>query len=85
MELIDRKNKIIIDWSAKAGCTSAMEIFFRHMGILREHCKVSDEALHYGPWVHHYREKVFSKNNLVTEKDLKSPDYFRIKFLDREF
>ena len=83
MELIDRKNKIIIDWSAKAGCTGVIEMFFRHMGILREHCKESDGSLHYGPWVHHYRENTFSKNknNRVTEKDLMRADYFKIKFV----
>ncbi len=71
--LIDRKNKIIMSWSAKAGCTIAVKMFFHNMGILKD-------ALRYHHWVHRYRGRVFYKKfgNPTTE-EWNSPNYFKFK------
>jgi len=50
--IVDRRNKIVLLWSAKAGCTFAIKWIFRHMGLLQK-------ALAYHPWVHRYRRDVF--------------------------
>jgi hypothetical protein len=71
--LIDRKNKIIMDWSAKAGCTLAVRMFFKHMGIL-------ETALAYSSWVHDYREAFFYNHfGLVFLDDYLNPEYFKFK------
>lgn len=70
--LIDRKHKLIMGWSAKAGCTICIKMFFEHMGILQE-------ALEYNPWVHRYREDIFNKTNVVTESDFHDSSYFKFK------
>jgi hypothetical protein len=70
--LIDRKNMVIMDWSAKAGATVLTKMFFNHMGIL-------DEALEYSSWIHWYRTNIFWKKNPTTMDDLKNPSYFKFK------
>ena len=34
--LIDREKKVIMDWSPKSGCTIAVKMFFRQMGLFGE-------------------------------------------------
>lgn len=71
--LIDRNNKIIMGWSAKAGCTISVKMFFDHMGIL-------EEALNYNKWVHEFRCMVFyQKYGTPTEKDILHSNYFKFK------
>jgi hypothetical protein len=70
--LIDREHRIIMDWSAKAGCTVAVKMFFRYMGLL-------NEALEYSPWVHEYRRDVFYETHSVERHDLDDPSYFKFK------
>lgn len=72
--LLDRNNKVIIDWSPKAGCTIMVKMFFRNMGLL-------EEALNYNSWIHEYRMHVFSKTHPITFDDLKNPEYYKIKFV----
>lgn len=50
--LIDPKNKLVLMWSAKSGCTFAIKWFLYQMNLL-------DEANEMYWWVHSYREKVF--------------------------
>lgn len=72
--LIDRKNKIIMDWSAKAGCTLAIRMFFKHMGIL-------EKALAYSHWVHNYREAFFNNEFGIADEELSNPEYFKFKIV----
>lgn len=72
--LLDKENKIVMDWSAKAGCTLLTHMFFRKMGIL-------DKALAFNPWVHNYRERFYDENGYVTMKILNNPDYYKFKFV----
>jgi len=72
--LIDRERKIIMDWSPKTGCTLAVKMFFRQLGIL-------DEALAYHSWVHEYRMHVFSKQHPTTLEDLKNPEFYKFKIV----
>ena len=76
--LKDDKNKIILDWSPKAGCTILTKMFFRNMGLL-------DEALQYDSWVHEYRMHVFSKNHSINIEDLKNPSFYKIKVVRNPF
>ncbi|MDQ3050325.1 MAG: sulfotransferase family protein [Bacteroidota bacterium] len=76
--LIDTKNKIILDWSPKAGCTIMVKMFFRNMGLL-------EEALEYNSWIHEYRMHVFSKVHPITLDDLKSSQFYKVKFVRNPF
>lgn len=72
-DLLDKKNKIVMDWSAKGGCTLIIKMFFNKMGVL-------EDALSYDPWIHEYRMKIFyRKNGYVTNKILNNPDYYKFK------
>ena len=73
--LIDRKNKIIMGWSPKAGSAVACKMFFEHMGLLQE-------ALEYGDFAHNYREKIFySKFGRSTIEELHNPNYLKFKVI----
>lgn len=77
--LIDRKNRIILEWSAKAGCTIGTKLFFRHLGIL-------EEAESYHRWIHTFRTREFYKRYGITRhKDLCSPEFTKIKIVREPF
>lgn len=61
--LFDRERGVIMDWSARAGGTVAVKMFFRHMGLL-------DTALAHSAWVHDYRRQRFYEEHPVTSTDL---------------
>ncbi|MBA2490592.1 MAG: sulfotransferase family 2 domain-containing protein [Gammaproteobacteria bacterium] len=46
--IVDSRHKVVLLWSAKAGCTFAVKWMLGHMGLLQE-------ALAHHRWVHHYR------------------------------
>jgi hypothetical protein len=50
--LLSRKHRLLLLWSAKAGCTFAVKWFLHHEGLLQE-------SLNYSPWVHNYRQDIF--------------------------
>jgi hypothetical protein len=54
--LYDYDQKIVLMWSAKAGCTFFCKWFFAQMNLL-------DAALYYHPWVHLFREEVYYKSD----------------------
>lgn len=45
---------VVVCWSAKAGCTTALKWFLHHTGRL-------DEALAFDRWPHHYRSRVLTQ------------------------
>lgn len=69
---MDKKNKIIMGWSAKAGCTISVKMFFEHMGIL-------DEALAFSPWVHNYRMSIFYNKFGIPQEEFQDKQYFKFK------
>jgi len=78
--LYDYKNKIVLLWSAKAGCTFAIKWFFFQMNLL-------DAALYYHPWIHYYRDEVYHnsagyKSNL---NSLWNDDYKVVKIVRNPF
>jgi hypothetical protein len=78
--LIDRKNKIIMSWSAKAGCTVAVKMFFHHMGILHKALAHEKKLGGNFPDTSMYRRKVFYKKfGAPTKVELASPKYFKFK------
>lgn len=78
LALVDDQNRLIMDWSAKAGCTIATKMFFRHMGLLME-------AETYDAWIHNYREQIFYRTHRVTPDKLRDPAYFRFKVVRDPF
>lgn len=76
--LIDRDRKVIMDWSPKSGCTIAVKMFFRQMGLL-------EEALAHHVWVHEYRMHVFSKRHPISLEDLASDEYYKFKIVRNPF
>lgn len=51
VQLVDYTNKILMDWTPKADCTSAVVMFLEHMGIYHK--------IHYSGWPHEFRLKKF--------------------------
>ncbi|MCC6206962.1 MAG: sulfotransferase family 2 domain-containing protein [Gammaproteobacteria bacterium] len=78
LALVDDQNRLIMDWSAKAGCTIVTKMFLRHMGLL-----VEAEA--YDAWVHNYREQVFYRTHRTTMDKLRDPEYFKFKVVRNPF
>ena len=80
--IIDSRNRIVLLWSAKAGCTFAVKWLLNHMGLL-------DEALAYNPWIHRYRmDRLYqSHQHDASVKDFcKSPSSYRVvKFVREPF
>jgi hypothetical protein len=62
--LYSKEKNLALFWSAKSGCTYAVKWFFHHAGLL-------DTALSYSPWVHDFREQVYSVSPEFTA-DIKS-------------
>ena len=58
--LIDPNNKIILVWSPKSACTSAVIWFFKVSGLY-------DEALAYDRWPHKYRQKVYYTSDMCLQ------------------
>src|SRR5215813_12169016 len=71
--LIDRRHRLLLDWSAKAGCTLAIKMLFRYQGLVDEAEKVTD-------WVHNYRVRVYyARHGLATHRDLIDPGLLKMK------
>lgn len=68
---MDKKNKIIMGWTPKAGCTVAIQMFLDHMGILEEALEPSILS------VHDYLHKVFFTKFGIA--DFSNPEYFKFK------
>jgi hypothetical protein len=62
--LYSKEKNLALFWSAKSGCTYAVKWFFYHAGLL-------DTALSYNPWVHDFREQVYSVSSEF-KSDIKS-------------
>src|SRR5947209_6686716 len=74
--LIDERHKLVMLWSEKASCTTAIVMMLRHMGLLEE-----AKAYHY--WIHKYRSEVFYKKYGFVDlnKHLLSGKYFVFKVI----
>jgi hypothetical protein len=70
--VIDEKHRLVMLFTPKAGCTRAVIMMFKHMGLL-------DEARAYSPWIHDYRSRC--KFVIVPERHLYSGDYFVFKVI----
>lgn len=79
LPIIDPRNKLVLIWSAKSGCTFALKWMFCHMGVF-------DEA---SPRVHKYRiEKLYPSRRYRAAVDdfLRAPCAYRaIKFVRSPF
>lgn len=67
-DLIDHKNKLIMGWTPKAGCTTSVMMFFEHMGLLEESLKIDG-------WSHTYREQIFKHQYPCYKENLFEPSY----------
>lgn len=61
--LVDKRRKILMFWTPKAGCTTAKSLFLQHMGLL-------PIALSYDAWVHNFCDAV--SNGLNPHEDILS-------------
>lgn len=71
--LYDKKNKVILDWSHKCGCTVTTKMFFSAMGLLDDVQKFRSGG------IHTYRTKKFRYDHPVTTKDVLNPENFLFK------
>ena len=74
--IIDEKSKLIMLWTRKAGCTTSCIMMFKHMGLLEDVLKYSQE-------IHKYRKEVFYKEHGFVNIDdhLLSKKYFIFKVI----
>jgi len=56
LPLYDKKNEILIDWSAKGGSILIVSMFFEQMGL-------SKKAQSHSGWIHDYRCDIFQGSN----------------------
>jgi hypothetical protein len=71
--LYDKKNKVILDWSHKCGCTVTTRMFFDAMGLLGDVKKFRSGG------IHTYRTKKFRYDHPVTTRDILSSENFLFK------
>lgn len=77
--LVDRKNRVLLEWSAKSGCSVGSMMFFRHMGLL-------EEAKNQSKWIHDYRINTFyPKHGLATYGDMLDPGFIKLKIVRNPF
>ena len=71
--LLDEKHHIIMDWSPKAACTKAVEMFWNEMGIYR--------GVYYpqNAFVHDFRPSFMKACGLVNEGMMRSSKYYKFK------
>ena len=71
--LLDEKHHIIMDWTPKAACTKAVEMFWNEMGIYR--------GVHYpqDAFVHNYRKNYEKVCGSVTKQMFNSNKYYKFK------
>lgn len=71
-------DNVLIDWSAKAGCTTVVQMVFKKLGILKL-------ALDYHPtgWVHDFRQDRYYRmyKEHADETYFRSKDIVKIKFV----
>jgi hypothetical protein len=80
--IVDSRNKLVLLWSAKSGCTFAVKWMFSHMGLL-------EEAAAYHPWIHKYRTEqlYYSRRHIAAVEDFcNSPSSYRfVRFVRQPF
>ena len=67
----------MIDWSAKAACTTVVQMVFKRLGLL-------ETAMEYHPtgWVHDWRQEVYNHQKPLDDiASWSNPDMFKIKFV----
>ena len=69
--LLDEKHRIIMDWSPKAACSKAVEMFWNNMGIYRE--------VYYAGFIHNYRISFENSCGSVNWNMVKSSKYYKFK------
>ena len=75
--MVSEKDKLLIGFTPKAGCTVASKLFFNHIGKL-------EEALAFDPWIHKYRTE-YAKEYPTNYWHLTSKKIVRIKFVRNPF
>jgi len=69
------KDKYIIGWNPKAGCTMVVKQWFDEAGVL-------EEALRFSKWVHNFRcVKYYYRFGTAKSEHFKSDDYIKIKYV----
>lgn len=78
--LFDHNKKIVLMWSAKAGCTFVCKWFFAQMNLL-------DAALYYNKWVHLFRDEVYyrSESYIKNLPDVLNGEFKVIKVVRNPF
>ena len=74
--LLDDKHHIIMDWSPKAACTKAVEMFWNEMKIYRGIYYPADTKV-----VHDYRPRFKNTCGMVTEEMLRNSTYYKFKIV----
>ena len=70
-------DNVMVDWSAKAACTTVVQMVFKKLGLL-------DKAIAYHPtgWVHDWRQEVYDHQKTINDNtSWTDPNIFKIKFV----
>jgi hypothetical protein len=75
-------NNFIIDWSAKAGCTVAIKMWFDYLGVLEDANRYSYPR----KWIHDFRVDVFYERfGYANQSHIDSSDFIKIKYVRNPF
>ena len=77
--LLDDKHRIIMDWTPKAACTKAVEMFWNEMNITRGLFYPENE------FIHKYRLDFYAKCGKVSSKLLTNNSFYKFKVVRNPF
>ena len=72
--LINNDKKIIIDWSAKSGCTNILTMFFKYINLYKNF------FLEYPIYIYYERVN-YTRKNLISKEFLLNSKYLKLKFV----
>jgi hypothetical protein len=77
--LLDEKHHVIMDWTPKAACTKAVEMFWNQMGIFR--------GIYYptNSFIHNYRYYYYMNCGHVSQDMLTNKSYYKFKIVRNPF
>jgi hypothetical protein len=76
-------DQFIIDWSQKSGCTIIKKMWLNYMNVLDEvdKLKVEHNGILVKGWVHDFTATFLKRFGVVTQTELDSDDFIKIKYV----
>ena len=72
--LIDHKSKLVLFWTPRAACTTAVSMFYKNMGLF-------DDVIKSYPLIHDYRGTFYKNYGTINQQILDNKSYLKIKLV----